>query len=116
MATNTISTAAGDGGLRVTVNEFGEFSSGQALYDPLGAKTSASTTYRSYVALGVIGSDGNTSARNALSGLASFNGAFTDGNNSTLYFFCRDKQRCDFVALAILPSFQEFPSENFHIF
>ncbi len=83
MATNTISTAAGDGGLSVTVNEFGEFSSNQALYDPLGDKTSASTTYRSYIALGVIGSDGNTGARNSLSGLASFNGAFTDGNNST---------------------------------
>jgi hypothetical protein len=93
MATNTISTAAGDGELKVTVNEFGEFGSasaaGQALYDPLGEKASASTTYLSYVALGIIGNDGNTGARTALRGpVETFtelraNETFTDGNNST---------------------------------
>jgi Ca2+-binding RTX toxin-like protein len=87
MANNTISTTAGDGELKVTVNEFGEFGSaseaGQALYDPLGDKTSASTTFLSYVALGVIGNDGTTGARTALRDPASPNETFTDGNNST---------------------------------
>ncbi len=87
MATNTISTTAGDGELKVTVNEFGEFgsasSAGQALYDPLGDKTSASTTYLSYVALGIIGSDGKTGARTALRNAASSDETFTDVNNST---------------------------------
>jgi Domain of unknown function (DUF4114) len=88
MATNILSTAAGDGELRVTVDEFGVFGSsagsgGRAFYDPLGTRTSASTTFRSYVALGIIGSNGTTGARTELNPSASTNEVFTNANANT---------------------------------
>jgi hypothetical protein len=42
-STNTIQTPTGDGGLVVTVDEFGSFDG--AFYDPLGSKTLSDTTY-----------------------------------------------------------------------
>ncbi len=76
--TNTIQTATGDGGLVVTVDELGNFSG--ALYDPLGSKTSSTTTYRSFVALGIIGTTG---ARTVLNSSDSNNEAFTNFNSTT---------------------------------
>jgi Ca2+-binding RTX toxin-like protein len=88
MATNTIQTATGDGGLTVSLDEFGRFGSasgvgGNAFYDPLGAKTSAGTTYSSYVALGIIGTDGTTSTRTALEPAAINNEVFANANTTT---------------------------------
>jgi RHS repeat-associated protein len=80
-ATNTIQTATGDGGLRVTVNEFGGFSG--AIYDPVGSKTPSDTTYDSFVALGIIGTNGTTGARTGLQSSASNNEVFTNFTNTT---------------------------------
>jgi RHS repeat-associated protein len=78
--TNTIQTATGDGGLQVTVDEFGSFSS--ALYDPLGSKTLSDTTYRSFVALGII-TNVTTGSRSQLQSSASNDEAFTNFTNTT---------------------------------
>jgi Domain of unknown function (DUF4114) len=88
MATKILNTAAGDGELKVEIDELGNFGSavssgGEAFYDPLGAKTSASTTFRSYVALGIIGSNGTTGARTELNPSASPNEVFTNANSNT---------------------------------
>ncbi|QJB44053.1 putative Ig domain-containing protein [Dolichospermum flos-aquae] len=80
-ATNTIQTATGDGGLRVTVNEFGGFRG--AIYDPVGSKTPSDTTYDSFVALGIIGTNGTTGSRIELQSSASNNEAFTNFTNTT---------------------------------
>jgi hypothetical protein len=76
----TIQTASGDGELKVTVDEFGQFGTstvgGQGgVYDPIGNKTSASTTYSSFIALGIIGSTTAT-ARTLLAAAASNNELF----------------------------------------
>jgi hypothetical protein len=83
-ATNTIQTPTGDGGLRVTVNEFGAFSG--AIYDPVGSKTPSDTTYYSFVALGIIGTNGTTGSRIELLSSASNNEAFTNFTNTTTIF------------------------------
>jgi Domain of unknown function (DUF4114) len=91
MATNIIQTATGDGELKVTVDEFGRFGSasigGNAFYDPLGSLTSSGTTYRSYVALGLIGSGGTTGTRSELRPVLdtseSFISATTDNTTSS---------------------------------
>ncbi|WP_287628124.1 MULTISPECIES: Calx-beta domain-containing protein, partial [unclassified Microcystis] len=84
--TNNLQTATGDGGLVVTVDEFGRFGSnsvgGQsAFYDPIGSKTSSSTTFRSFVALGII-TNGSTGARTELAPSASNNEVFTSVNST----------------------------------
>jgi VCBS repeat-containing protein len=83
-----LSTASGDGGLAVQVNEFGQFGSsnvgGQsAFYDPLGAKTQASTTYESFVALGIIDPSGTIAARNVLSSFSGTNTVLTSASGTT---------------------------------
>jgi hypothetical protein len=61
MTMRTIQTTAGDGELRITVDEFGRFGSSsssvgqRSFYDPIGPIASASTTFRSYLALGIEG-------------------------------------------------------------
>jgi uncharacterized repeat protein (TIGR01451 family) len=92
-ATSLIHTSAGDGELKITVNKFGQF--GQAdvggnsgTYDPLGTKTSASTTFESFIALGIISTNGATSARTQLSPSSSNDEIFTNvtGNNANSTF------------------------------
>ncbi|REJ44056.1 MAG: hypothetical protein DWQ54_00415 [Microcystis flos-aquae TF09] len=85
-STNNLQTATGDGGLVVTVDEFGRFGSnsvgGQsAFYDPIGSKPSSSTTYSSFVALGII-TNGSTGARTQLEPSASNNEVFTSVNST----------------------------------
>jgi RTX calcium-binding nonapeptide repeat (4 copies)/von Willebrand factor type A domain/Calx-beta domain len=80
-----LQTTAGDGELQVTVDEFGQFGSSNvggksAFYDPIGSKTSSSTTYKSYLALGIIGTGAST-VRTQLSSSASNNELF--GTTST---------------------------------
>lgn len=61
-----LSTAAGDGGLRVSVDAFGAFgssASGDAFYDPVGGIDEAGTVFESAVAVRV----GNTGGRTFLS-------------------------------------------------
>ncbi len=88
MATNTIQTATGDGGLIVSLDEFGRFGSasgvgGNAFYDPLGSKTSAGTTFRSYVALGIADANGVTGQRTELAEAASPDEVFANANGTT---------------------------------
>jgi len=85
-STNNLQTATGDGGLVVTVDEFGRFGSsnvgGQgAFYDPIGSKPSSRTTYSSFVALGII-TNGSTGARTQLEPSASNNEVFTSVNST----------------------------------
>jgi Cadherin-like domain/Calx-beta domain/RTX calcium-binding nonapeptide repeat (4 copies) len=83
-----LSTASGDGGLEVQVDEFGQFGSsnvgGQsAFYDPLGAQTQASTTFESFVALGIIGTSGSIAARTVLSPFSGTNTVLTSASSTT---------------------------------
>jgi hypothetical protein len=83
-----LSTASGDGGLEVQVDEFGQFGSynvgGQsAFYDPLGAQTQASTTYESFVALGIIDPSGTIAARDVLSSFSGTNTVLTSASGTT---------------------------------
>jgi RHS repeat-associated protein len=88
-ATNILKTTTGDGSLEVTIDEFGRFGSSSvggrnAFYDPIGSKTASSTTYLSFVALGIINTNGTTGSRTELQPSASNNELFTSvSNNAT---------------------------------
>jgi RHS repeat-associated protein len=77
---STIQTTTGDGGLKITVDELGGFS--DAFYDPIGSKTSSSTTFESFVALGIINANGTNGRRTELETFASNNEVFTTTNNN----------------------------------
>ncbi|MDB9540082.1 Calx-beta domain-containing protein [Anabaenopsis arnoldii] len=84
----TIQTAPGDGGLEVTVDELGRFGSsgvgGQAgVYDPVGSIGPASTTYLSFIALGIIAGDGTTGQRIELALSQTNDEAFTSSTDTT---------------------------------
>jgi Cadherin-like domain/Domain of unknown function (DUF4114) len=81
--TRIIQTAPGDGELKVVIDEYGNFSSGDAKYDPIGPLASASTTYRSYVALGIIGTGNTTAGRTQIANVAGSNGTFVSSNDTT---------------------------------
>jgi Domain of unknown function (DUF4114) len=86
MATNVIQTAPGDGELKVTTDEFGRFGNiptgADTSYDPIGPLASARTTYRSYVALGII-TGGVTATRSELKSTLSSSEAFNGVNSNT---------------------------------